>query len=136
MRLWFVLPVLIILSTFGARADLARVPALESVIQNQLDAFQQDDFATAFTYASPNIKGLFGTSDRFGQMVRSGYPMVWRPAHVRYLALRNEAGQIWQRVMITDQAGTLHFVDYQMIETADGWQINGVQLVRGAAAGA
>lgn len=136
MRLWFVLPVLIILFTLSARADLARVPALESVIQNQLDAFKQDDFATAFTYASPDIKGLFGTSDRFGQMVRSGYPMVWRPAQVRYLALRAEAGQLWQRVMITDQAGALHFVDYQMIEAAEGWQINGVQLVRGGGAGA
>lgn len=135
MRRWFVLPVLMILSTLGARADLARVPALENVIQDQLDAFQQDDFATAFTFASPNIKGLFGTSDRFGQMVRSGYPMVWRPADVRYLSLRQEAGQLWQRVMITDQAGALHFVDYQMIDTDDGWQINGVQLVRGPAAG-
>ncbi|SDX22874.1 DUF4864 domain-containing protein [Roseicitreum antarcticum] len=135
MRLWFVFPVLMILSTLAARADLARIPALESVIQGQLDAFGQDDVATAFTYASPTIKAIFGTPDRFGQMVRSGYPMVWRPAEVRYLGLRREAGALWQRVMITDQQGALHLVDYEMIETPGGWQINGVMLKRDTAAG-
>ena len=49
---------------------------IEATINRQIEAFQADDFATAFTFASPTIQGMFGTSDRFGAVVRQGYPMV------------------------------------------------------------
>jgi hypothetical protein len=107
----------------AALADEPRNPAIETTIQNQLNAFIADDFATAFTFASPNIKG------NFGAMVTQGYPMVHRPANVQMLELRTVAGNLWQRVLITDASGETHLLDYQMIETADGWQINGVQLL-------
>jgi hypothetical protein len=32
--------------------------------------------------------------------------------------------------MIRDQAGEFHMLDYQMIEGPEGWQINGVQILR------
>lgn len=120
----------------AALSQEARVPGIETTIQNQFNAFLQDDVATAFTYASPNIKGMFGTPEQFGRMVQQGYPMVWRPADVRFLELRNIAGNLWQRVMVTDQSGAVHMLDYQMIETAEGWQINGVQLLPQAGVGA
>lgn len=110
--------------------------AIEGVIQNQIEAFLRDDFETAFTYASPNIKQLFGTPERFGSMVRQGYPMVWRPSDVQYLELEEIGGRLWQKVMITDAAGTVHMLAYQMIQTADGWQINGVQVLQAPQVGA
>jgi len=119
-----------------AMAQEAPRPEIEGVIQNQIDAFLRDDFDTAFTYASPNIKQLFGTPDRFGMMVRQGYPMVWRPADVRYLELETIDGRLWQKVMITDAAGVVHVLGYQMIETAEGWQINGVQVLQAPQVGA
>ncbi|MEO1312945.1 MAG: DUF4864 domain-containing protein [Pseudomonadota bacterium] len=109
---------------------------IEGVIQNQLNAFQADDFDTAFTYASPMIQGMFGSPERFGQMVRQGYPMVWRPAGVEYTALTERGGRFYQNVLITDQAGQLHLLEYEMIETPDGWEINGVQFKRPGALGA
>ena len=133
MRLWFVFPVLMILSTLAARADLARIPALESVIQGQLDAFGQDDVATAFTYASPTIKAIFGTPDRFGQMVRSGYPMVWRPDNLRFLALDERGGLLFQDVIVRDAEGMLHILEYQMQQDGAGWKINGVSIRRAPA---
>lgn len=111
-------------------------PDIEATIGAQIDAFQIDDFAKAFTFASPNIQGMFGSSDRFGLMVQNGYPMVWRPGEVQYLELRDVAGALWQRVMIRDRLGGVHMLDYQMIETADGWRINGVQLLRAPDVGA
>ncbi|NNE80045.1 MAG: DUF4864 domain-containing protein [Silicimonas sp.] len=105
-------------------------PGIEATIGSQIEAFLMDDFATAFTFASPNIQGLFGDHERFGQMVRNGYPMVWRPGDVEYLELRQESGALWQRVLIRDQKGGVHMLDYQMIQTGDGWRINGVQLLR------
>lgn len=115
---------------------LPREPGIETTIQSQIDAFLVDDFAKAFTFASPNIKSIFGSPDRFGQMVRQGYPMVWRPGEVRYLELREISGALWQKVMIRDQAGGIHLLDYQMINTGDGWQINGVQILRAPDVGA
>lgn len=114
----------------AAAEVLAPEPGIETTIQGQIDAFLADDFATAFTFASPNIKMMFGTADRFGLMVRNGYPMVWRPGEVRFLELRDIDGALWQKVMIRDQSGGLHLLDYQMINGAEGWQINGVQILR------
>jgi hypothetical protein len=128
--------VLLCLPVLSAAAHEARNPAIETVIQQQFDAFRAEDVGTAFSFASPNIKGMFGTPENFGRMVRNGYPMVWRPAEVQFLDLREVAGNLWQRVMVTDQAGRTHLLDYQMVETGQGWQINGVQLLPQAGVGA
>lgn len=107
----------------------AQEKPIQSTIQNQIDAFQADDFARAFSYASPNIKGLFGTAENFGAMVKEGYPMVHRPAEVEMQDLREVAGNLWQRVRVVDQQGRAHLLDYMMVETPEGWQINAVQLL-------
>lgn len=124
------------LAAFATTAPAQDAPGIEGTIRSQIDAFLADDFATAFTFASPTIKGLFGTPENFGAMVKRGYPMVWRPGSVRMLERREVAGQQWQRVMITDQAGKTHILDYQMLETPEGWQINGVQLLPQVGVGA
>lgn len=125
-----------VLAASVALPAAAQEDAIRGVIDAQVRAFLADDFATAFTYASPGIKRLFGTPERFGAMVRQGYPMVYRPREVRYLDLRTVAGALWQRVMMTDAEGRVHLLDYQMIETPEGWQINAVQILRGAGLGA
>lgn len=112
-----------------AAAEDAPNAAIESTINNQIAAFQADDFARAFTFASPMIKGIFGTSENFGAMVQRGYPMVYRPSRVQMLDLRDVDGRLWQRVMVTDQAGATHLLDYEVIEAQGGWQINAVQLL-------
>ena len=124
MRIVFAL-----LLSLWASVSVAQERDIQAVITQQIEAFQVDDFAQAFTYASPNIQGFFGTSDRFGQMVMSGYPMVHRPDAVRYLELREIAGNLWQRVMITDPAGVIHMLDYQMKMIDGMWRINGVQIL-------
>ncbi|MGY6409969.1 MAG: DUF4864 domain-containing protein [Alkalilacustris sp.] len=105
-------------------------------IQAQIDAFLAGDMDTAFSFASPGIRQTFGTPERFAQMVQSGYPMVFRSAGVRFLDRRDHpgGGQV-QRVMIADEVGRVHLLDYLMIEGPDGWQIAGVQILRGQAVG-
>ena len=117
-------------------AQETRNPDIEAIIQGQITAFLAEDVTTAFGFAAPNIKGFFGTAENFGAMVRQGYPMVWNPSAVRMLELRDVQGNLMQRVMVTDQAGRTHLLDYQMLETAEGWQINGVQLLPDAGVGA
>lgn len=110
--------------------------AIEDVIGRQLQAFNDRDMQGAWQYASPNIQGIFGSPDNFGMMVQRGYPMVWDNVDVQFLELREIAGLLWQRVMIRDARGDLHVLDYQMIQTDTGWQINGVQLLPAPEVGA
>ena len=110
--------------------------AIEGVIGNQLQACNDRDLQEAWSYASPNIKRLFGNPENFGIMVERGYPMVWDNAEVRFLELLEVNGGQIQKVMIRDSSGNLHTLLYQMIETPRGWQINGVQLLPGAQLGA
>ncbi len=129
---------LILASLIGlpAMAQETRNPEIEATIQGQITAFLAEDVTTAFGFAAPNIKGIFGTAENFGAMVRQGYPMVWNPSAVRMLELRRVQGSLMQRVMVTDQAGRTHLLDYLMIETPEGWQITGVELLREAGIGA
>jgi hypothetical protein len=103
---------------------------IEMTIDSQIEAFLADDFNHAFSFASPNIQQIFRTPENFGVMVRRGYPMVWRPADVRFLELREIEGRLWQKVQITDGSGRVHILDYQMIELESAWKINAVQLLK------
>ena len=110
----------------------AQSDEIEGVITSQIEAFKADDFVTAFTFASPSIQGLFGDPGTFGRMVRGGYPMVWRPAEVTYLDLREVEGDFFQKVRIVDGAGAVHFLMYQMVRVGADFRINGVQLLKNA----
>jgi uncharacterized protein DUF4864 len=112
-----------------AGAALAQGTEIEDVIGRQIEAFKVDDFAQAFTFAAPGIQGLFGTPENFGRMVTQGYPMVWRPADVVYLDLRQENGVYAQTVRIIDADGVAHFLEYSMVETGAGWKIGGVRIL-------
>jgi Domain of unknown function (DUF4864) len=108
---------------------MAQDAPIQKTIQDQLDAFNARDVGKAWTYASPTIKGIFGRPDNFGGMVQQAYPMVWQHGAVQMLELRRVAGNLWQRVMITDAVGDTYLLDYMMVETPDGWRINAVQLL-------
>ncbi|MEO9683274.1 MAG: DUF4864 domain-containing protein [Tateyamaria sp.] len=122
----------LVLATAMTSAAWAQSTEVESTINSQIEAFQADNFTQAFEFASPAIQGIFGTPQNFGRMVTQGFPMVWRPADVTYLDLREINGTLHQKVQITDADGRVHLLDYRMIETDTGWKINGVQLLESA----
>lgn len=122
-----------LIAVFGLGQSLpaqeAPNPEIEATIQNQIDAFLQDDVATAFEYAAPSIQGMFGTPERFGMMVERGYPMVWRPDDVRFGELRSEGPAMAQRVIIRDRDGQSHVLEYRMIDQDGQWRIGGVRIL-------
>ena len=109
--------------------SFAQEKDIQATISNQIEAFGKDDFATAFSYASPSIQMLFGSPQRFEMMVKSGYPMVINPRELNYLPLQDLNGIFFQQVRIRDQSGKLHMLVYQMQQAGDEWRINGVQFV-------
>lgn len=125
-----------LLSGPAAAQDVGQME-MTGTISAQIEAFQADDFATAFGFASVAIRQIFGSVDRFETMVRNGFPMVHHPSDVRFLSAREIDGRLWQKVMITDQEGALHMLDYNMVKDETGaWRINAVQILKAPAAGA
>ena len=118
--------VLVVGVTFGAQAQDVEI---RGTISQQFEAFKADDFATAFTFATPTLQQFFQNPQNFGQMVTKGYPMVWRPATVDYLELREADGSFFQKVQITDENGWFHILEYRMMQTPEGWRISGVQIL-------
>ena len=115
--------------TFGAAAQQADI---EKTINGQFEAFKADDFETAFTFATPSLRRMFQSPQNFERMVTKGYPMVWRPAEVTYLDLKQEGGAFMQTVQIVDADGKVHLLAYRMEPTAEGWRIGGVQVLEAA----
>lgn len=137
MRLILLALTLSLTATWAAAQErLSPNPDIEATISGQFNAFVAEDVDTAWTFASPNIQRLFQTPDNFARMVEQGYPMVWDPRAFEFIDLQQLGAVIIQRVQVTDQSGATHMFGYQMVQTADGWRINGVQLLRAPDIGA
>ena len=112
-------------ATVGA-ADGA---AIRRVIADQMAAFQRDDGAAAFGYASPTIREMFRTPEIFMEMVKSGYRPVYRPRRVEFGIIDTEDGQPTQHVLVTGPDGAEVEALYFMEHEKDGrWLINGCEL--------
>lgn len=107
----------------------AQQDGIRTTIDAQVAAFTSGDFDKAFEFASPSIQTMFGSSEQFERMVISGYPMVVGPESVRYFELTEVQGAYWQKVLFEDTSGATYLLEYQMIEIAGEWRINGVRFV-------
>ncbi len=104
--------------------------AIQAVIQNQVDAFNQDDDVRAYRHASPTIQRIFQTVDVFMTMVRDGYPPVYRSTRVEFGALHMMNGEPVQEVYVTGQDRLSVLAVYTMEHQEDGsWRINGCTIV-------
>lgn len=102
---------------------------IQSTISDQLKAFASDNFVEAFTHASPGIKDIFGTVENFSNMVKKGYPMVWRYNNFEFLNLEETPQGYSQIVRITDQNDKLFLLKYFMKNVAGIWKISGVSII-------
>jgi Domain of unknown function (DUF4864) len=101
-----------------------------AMISSQIDAFQHDDGATAYGFASPTIQDLFPTVDRFMTMVRDGYAPVYRPRSVTFGGIADTPSGPQQKVFLTGPDGRNWTAIYTMQRQPDGsWKINGCMLV-------
>ncbi|MEM6618255.1 MAG: DUF4864 domain-containing protein [Pseudomonadota bacterium] len=111
-------------------AVLAQGADIQRVINGQIQSFLKDDFATAFTFAAPNIRGMFRTPENFGRMVTRGYPMVYRPSEVEFQDIEPRGAEILQRVRLRDTKGQYFMAEYTMVLIGTEWKIAGVSILR------
>jgi hypothetical protein len=103
---------------------------VREVVQQQLKAFAADDAAGAFGLADPGIRIKFGNAEHFLAMVRAHYPMVHRPASVLFLKPESDGTMAFQRVRMTDSAGTAWLVTYLLSRQQDkDWRISACLVV-------
>lgn len=123
---------LIVTSLFGthaARADAAS--EIQSVITDQLKAFNADDGTRAYGHAADIIKQIFPSQDIFMEMVRTGYPPVYRAKEWSFAEptpLENGYSQI---VRLTDEQDKQWNALYTLERDKTGtWKITGCRILR------
>lgn len=114
----------------AAEVGAAEAKQMQAVIQAQLKAFAADDAKRAFSFAAPRLRQVFGSADRFMAMVRSGYPVVYRPTAVSFFKPQAMDGGFIQRVQLTDADGGVWLATYQLEQQRDrSWRISGCDVV-------
>ena len=104
--------------------------AVQTVVQNQLAAFAKDDADKAFSYAAPELRKTIGSSAAFMAMVKSSYPVVYRPASVVFLKAEGSGDDVVQKVQMLDASGTSYLALYSLQRQKDKtWRISGCAVV-------
>ena len=96
------------------------VSTAQGIIRSQLDAMSRDDAAGAYSYAAPEIQGLFQEADSFMTMVRRNYPPVYRHKSYEFGDGRAEAGKVIQEVKLVDADGVPWQAFYTLEQQPDG----------------
>lgn len=112
------------LPAFGQEAQEGKAAA--EVIMQQLEAFRREDYDTAYTFASEEIRALFDRQ-AFERMVKSGYPEIARSTAA--LVGQTETtpdGHVYIRLRIRGSNGNTIEALYDMVWEDGRWRINGV----------
>jgi hypothetical protein len=132
--MWLGLSGAALLPTAQAAVSSAQVQQVQRLVRAQLDAFAADDAPRAFSYAAASIQQMFGTPEVFLQMVRTSYPVVYRPASVTFLTPKPDGPGIVQPVHMTDAAGASWLALYRLVQLEDkSWRIAGCILAASSA---
>lgn len=109
------------------------VDTAQAIIRNQIMAFLNDDAATAYSFASPEIQSKFLNQDLFFEMVKRTYQPVYRPGNFAFGRNKVVGDQVIQEVLITGPDGKDWTAIYQLVKQPDGtYRINGVRILQSA----
>ena len=102
---------------------------IKSIVNQQLKAFQNDDFEKAYSFASPTIKKMFSSPEVFRKMVIGGYQAVYRPQSIKIGSVEIIKGVATLKVYLVDPNGEFVTANYLMEKQEDGeWLIGGCIL--------
>ena len=102
---------------------------IKSIVNQQLEAFKNDDFEKAYSFASPTIKKMFSSPEVFRKMVIGGYQAVYRPQSIKIGSVEIIKGVATLKVYLVDPNGEFVTANYLMEQQEDGeWLIGGCIL--------
>jgi len=115
----------------AAEVSAPDAKAARAVIEGQLAALAADDAKRAFGFAAPALREYFGTPENFLEMVRTSYPVVYRPASVAFLKPEWLDGELVQGVHMSDDHGVLWLALYRLQRQKNkSWRISACQIVQ------
>lgn len=134
MRRTLLASLLMVLATVFLNPAAARAggnPEFERIISEQISAFNADDGARAFSFASPALQRLFVSPDNFMDMVKRGYRPVYRQRSYRFAGVTNDpVGRPAQKVIFVDPSGRVWTAIYTFEQQPDGsWRISSCTLM-------
>ena len=125
--LLFVLVFIFIGNSFAITIDEEK--KIKSIVNQQLEAFQNDDFEKAYSFASPTIKKMFSSPEVFRKMVIGGYQAVYRPQSIKMGSVEIIKGVTTLKVYLVDPNGEFITANYLMEKQGNGeWLISGCIL--------
>ena len=102
---------------------------IRSVIQQQLDAFNREDYDAAYLFASRHIQTKFSKRE-FEQMVKGGYPQIARSKRAVFDTISfPEENRAMATVMITGLDRISITASYRMVWEDGKWKIDGVTML-------
>ncbi len=103
--------------------------AIRSVIELQIEALQNGDFARAFSCTSPAIQSQYGDAKTFIELVRTAYEPLSKSHSVIFEDAKVVMGMVTQPVIILSSEGDMVMASYLMERLENGdWKINGCYL--------
>lgn len=118
-----------LLSTPSSAQTADEAAAFREVVSAQVEAFRADAWDRAFSYASPDIRVMFGDVARFRSMVMGAYEAVARPQVFEFEEATMLDGRPTQPAFVIGPDGVARRALYFMEQQPDGsWKIDGVVL--------
>lgn len=112
----------------AAAADPANL--IQSVIQQQMKTFNENDYVTAQSFASEGLRRRF-SKERFEKMVKSGYPQIAKSHLVSFgeILFSDDRQSAVAAVHVTGKDRVTVIARYLMVLEEDAWKINGVMIL-------
>ncbi len=109
-----------------SKADREKI---KRVITLQLRAFERDEAAIAFSYATADTRKYFGSPRQFMEMVRGGYAPLMKHSSREFLEAAIIDGLTIQAVKFLTTDGDIVIARYTMERQADSeWRVGGCEL--------
>lgn len=102
---------------------------LHAIIRQQLDAFRRNDYAAAYVFAAPGIKGQFPV-EAFAEMVRRGYPIIANSKEASFGVTLDDGEKAVVTVRVTGVDGQAASYHYLLERVGADWCIAGVQGIK------
>jgi hypothetical protein len=104
--------------------------AIQVAVSKQMKAFHRDDDEAAFSLASPGVRRVFESANRFMEMVRTEYGAVYHSRSYRFLRPAMLDGAPVQPVEVVALDGAVSIAAFSMERQADrSWRISGCWLL-------
>jgi len=124
-----VLSFLIFLSC-PSRAAEPPIDSIKTLIKQQLEAFNANDYEVAYQYASRDIRSVLSRTE-FEAMVRTGFPQIARSRKSTFgnIILSNDGTRAEAIVHVTGVDHITVIVRYELVREKGKWKNNGVVVL-------